>query len=118
MSSLYEKYGGEETIAKVVDYFYDLVLEDESVNHFFAHTDMVKQRGHQTKFVSFALGGPNQYSGGTMSKVHKGMNLQPAHYDAIVKHLRAALLHFGVTEEDTNIALKKIESLRGEILFQ
>ena len=118
MSTLYEKYGGEETIAKVVDYFYDLVLKDDTVNHFFAHTDMVKQRAHQTKFISYALGGPNQYTGGSMSKVHKGMNLQPAHYDAIVSHLQAALQHYGVNEEDTNIALKKVESLRGDILFQ
>lgn len=33
--TLYEKVGGEEAIAKVVDYFYsELVLKDETVNHF------------------------------------------------------------------------------------
>ncbi|MFE5324392.1 group 1 truncated hemoglobin [Paenibacillus sp. NPDC056579] len=118
MSTLYEKFGGEETIGKVVDYFYDLVLADDTVNHFFEHTDMEKQRKHQTKFISYALGGPNQYSGGAMSKVHAGMNLQPVHFDAIVRHLRAALEHFGVGEEDITAALQKVASLREDILYK
>jgi hemoglobin len=51
--TVYEKIGGEESIAKVVDYFYsELVLKDDTVNHFFEGTDMEKQRLHQTKFIS------------------------------------------------------------------
>ncbi|CAM5782101.1 MULTISPECIES: group I truncated hemoglobin [Brevibacillus] len=118
MATFYEKYGGEETVAKVVDYFYELVLADDTVNHFFANTDMEKQRKHQTKFISFALGGPNQYSGQSMAKAHEGMNLQPVHFDAIVKHLHAALAHFGVSEEDIDDALTKVGSLRDDILYK
>ncbi|AMA73293.1 MULTISPECIES: group I truncated hemoglobin [Aneurinibacillus] len=118
MSTLYERLGGEETIAKVVDYFYDLVLADDTVNHFFKNTDMEKQRRHQTKFISFALGGPNQYTGGSMAKVHEGMNIQPAHFDAIVRHLRDALAHFGVDEDDIAQALEKVETLREDIIYK
>ncbi|MFD2370658.1 group 1 truncated hemoglobin [Brevibacillus sp. GCM10020057] len=118
MGTLYDKYGGEETIAKVVDYFYDLVLADDTVNHFFANTDMEKQRRHQTKFISYALGGPNQYTGQSMAKAHQGMNLQPGHFDAIVKHLHDALSHFGVSKEDIDEALQKVEALRGDILYK
>ena len=54
--TLYEKLGGEESISKVVDYFYGLVLKDNTVNHYFKETDMDKQRKHQTKFISFGKG--------------------------------------------------------------
>ncbi|WNC14302.1 group 1 truncated hemoglobin [Brevibacillus brevis] len=118
MSTFYEKYGGEQTISKVVDYFYDLVLSDETVNRFFENTDMEKQRKHQTKFISYALGGPNQYTGQSMAKVHTGMNLQPVHFDAIVRHLRDALAHFGVNESDIGDALAKVEALRDDILYK
>lgn len=118
METFYSKYGGEETISKVVDSFYDLVLADDTVNHFFANTDMEKQRKHQTKFISYALGGPNQYSGQSMAIVHAGMNLQPAHFDAIVNHLRAALTQFGVEKSDIEDALSKVESLREDILYK
>lgn len=43
--NLFEKLGGKEAIGKVVDYFYnELVLKDETVNQFFEHTDMEKQK--------------------------------------------------------------------------
>lgn len=117
--TLYEKVGGEEAIAKVVDYFYsELVLKDETVNQFFKNTDMEKQRRHQTKFISFALGGPNQYSGQSMAKAHQGMNLQPEHFNAIAKHLHDALAHFGVSEADIDTALTKVASLRDDILYK
>ncbi|MEM1505786.1 group 1 truncated hemoglobin [Domibacillus sp. 8LH] len=117
--TLYEKVGGEEAIAKVVDYFYsELVLKDDTVNHFFEHTDMEKQRRHQTKFISFALGGPNQYSGKSMAKAHEGMNIQPAHFDAIANHLHAALAHFEVNEADIDKALSKVASLREDIIYK
>ncbi|UJF34154.1 group I truncated hemoglobin [Paenibacillus hexagrammi] len=115
---LFEKFGGEGTIEKVVDYFYELVLADDTVNQFFKNTDMEKQRKHQTKFISFALGGPNQYTGGSMAKVHAGMNLQPEHFGAIAKHLHDALAHFGVQEADIDQVLAKVSTLKDDILYK
>ena len=117
--SLYEKVGGEEAISKVVDYFYsELVLKDETVNQFFKNTDMEKQKSHQSKFISFALGGPKQYTGQSMAKAHEGMNLQPEHFNAIVTHLHGALAHFGVDEADIDTALTKVASLQDDILYK
>jgi hemoglobin len=117
--SLYEKFGGEETIGKVVDYFYDeLVLKDPTVNEFFIHTDMEKQRKHQTKFISFALGGPNQYTGASMAAAHKGMNIQPEHFQAIATHLHDALAHFGVSEADIDQVLTKVATLKDDIVYK
>lgn len=117
--TLYEKVGGSAAIEKVVDYFYEeLVLQDPTVNQFFEDTDMEKQRSHQSKFISYALGGPNQYSGASMAKAHEGMNLQPEHYDAIVRHLREALAHFHVDEAEINQAIEKICTLREDILYK
>lgn len=117
--TLYEKVGGEEAISKVVDYFYnELVLKDDKVNHFFQQTDMEKQREHQAKFISFALGGPNQYTGKSMAKAHEGMNLKPEHFQAIVNHLHDALAHYGVPEAEIDTALTKVASLRDDVLYK
>jgi hemoglobin len=116
--TLYEKFGGEESISKVVDFFYDLVLKDDTVNHYFKETDMDQQRKHQTKFISFALGGPNQYSGLSMAKAHTGMNLQENHFQAIVNHLHDSLEHFGVSGGDIDTALTKVASLKDDILHK
>ncbi|OCA85772.1 globin [Bacillus sp. FJAT-27225] len=118
-NNLYERLGGHEGIGKVVDYFYnELVLKDDTVNQFFGNTDMEKQRSHQTKFISYAVGGPNQYSGQAMEKAHEGMNLQPVHFDTITKHLHKALANFGVSEADIYEALTRVESLREDIIYK
>lgn len=117
-TTLYEKVGGEEAISKVVDYFYGSVLADDTVNQFFKNTDMEKQRKHQTKFISFALGGPNQYSGSSMAKAHTGMNLQEEHFNAIAKHLNDALAHFGVSKADIDQVLTHVSTLKDDILHK
>ncbi|MDT8861204.1 group 1 truncated hemoglobin [Alkalihalobacillus sp. MEB130] len=115
--SLYEKIGGEEAIAKVVDYFYnELVLKEESVAAFFKHTDIEKQIVHQTKFISFALGGPSHYSGRSMAKAHQGMNIQPSHFESIATHLHDALAHFHIAESDIEVVLHKVASLKDDIV--
>lgn len=116
--SLYEQIGGEKAIMAAVDIFYEKVLADETVNHFFANTDMEKQRTHQTKFLSFALGGPNQYTGKSMAKAHEGMNIQPHHFQAIASHLKTTLEELGVEATDINIVLEKIGSLAPDILYK
>ena len=117
-TTLYEKIGGEVAIVKVVDYFYELVLADDTVNQFFVNTDMEKQRNHQSKFIGFALGGPNQYFGLSMAKTHEGMNLQPAHFDAIARHLHDALAHFNVNEFDINQVISHVATLKDDILYK
>ncbi|MBP1154651.1 MULTISPECIES: group 1 truncated hemoglobin [unclassified Paenibacillus] len=117
-SNLYNKLGGEEAITKVVDYFYKLILADDTVNQYFINTDMEKQRRHQTKFISYALGGPNSYSGHSMAKAHEGLNLQPVHFNAIAKHLHDALAHFNVSEQDIDQVLSQVATLKDDILYK
>jgi hemoglobin len=115
---LYEKMGGESAIKEIVDDFYCDVLADEIVCHFFDHTDMKKQRRHQTAFISYALGGTKQYSGRSMEKAHAGLNLQPEHFDAIVKHLSDAIIAHGASQEDLDEALAKIAALKEAVLYK
>lgn len=40
MTTYYEKLGGQDAVAAVVDRFYEKVLADERINRFFEHTDI------------------------------------------------------------------------------
>ncbi|MBD2184915.1 group 1 truncated hemoglobin [Planktothrix sp. FACHB-1355] len=115
--SLYEKVGGQAAIEQIVDDFYNHVLADDTVNKFFANTDMKKQRRHQTAFISYALGGP-QYTGRSMEKAHAGLNLQPEHFDAIAKHLGEAMTAYGISQDDINTALDRVASLKDAVLYK
>ncbi|WP_134704666.1 group 1 truncated hemoglobin [Ammoniphilus sp. YIM 78166] len=114
--SLYEILGGEEAIGAVVDRFYEKVLADETISHFFAHTDMEKQRRHQTLFISWATGGPNQYSGKSMERAHEGMNLQEAHFGAVAHHLVESLKEFQVDDRYIDQVVNKLLTLKDAVL--
>ena len=117
--TLYEKYGGQPTVEKLVDYFYDhLVLQDNTVNQFFTKTDMKNQKKKQANFITFALGGAPKYTGKTMREAHKGMGIQPEHFQTIINHLVTTLKVHGVEQQDIEAVGAKLMALRPEILDQ
>ena len=77
--SIFESHGGFVTVRKVVSSFYDRVLESEVLAPHFAHTNMKRLIDHQTKFVSFLLGGPASFSDDHIERVHARLGItQPA----------------------------------------
>ncbi|MBH8552261.1 group 1 truncated hemoglobin [Nostocaceae cyanobacterium CENA357] len=116
MSTLYDKLGGQLALEQIVDELHKRIATDSTLNHFFAGTDMAKQRNHLVAFLSQIFEGPKQYAGRPMDKTHAGMNLQQQHFDAIAKHLSEAMAVRGESSEDTSAALDRVSKLKGAIL--
>lgn len=117
-TTLYDKVGGQHGVEQIVDDFYNRILADDTVNKFFAHTDMQKQRHHQAAFISYALGGPEDYTGRSMEKAHTGLNLHLEHFNAIVQHLDESLATQGVSPEDIQTVLGRVATLKESILYK
>ena len=58
-TSIYEQLGGEKAIDSAVYIFHEKVLLGQRIEHRFAKTDMNRQRNHQKRFLTMALGGPS-----------------------------------------------------------
>ena len=69
-TSPYDKLGGSAAIDKAVKLFYQKVLSDKRVKHFFEGVDMEKQSRIQRAFLTFAFGGPAYYEGRTLRNAH------------------------------------------------
>ncbi len=118
-SSLFEKIGGEAAVNAAVDIFYRKVLADERINHFFEDVDMEKQAAKQKGFLTFAFGGPNNYTGKDMRLGHahlveKGLN--NSHFDAVMENLGATLKELNVPDELIAEAAAIAESTRNDVL--
>jgi len=113
---LYDRLGGEDAISAVVDEFYDRVIADEQVAHYFEDVDMQKQRAHQAQFISSVAGGPVEYTGGEMKSVHDGMGIDHDDFDAIATHLNNALAEFDVDDDDREAVLEAFDSYRNAIV--
>ena len=122
MSTLYEKLGGKAAVEIAVDKFYEKVLADERVKHFFANTDMQKQRKHQKDFMTYAFGGSKSWDGVPMRKAHQKlveeMGLSDSHFDAIAENLVATLVELKIPQEliDEVVAIVGSIAHRNDVL--
>jgi hemoglobin len=70
--TLFERVGGEQTVAELIDQFYDRVVADPERKPFFTNVSMVKLRRMQREFFGAALDGPTNYTGRPLGYVHYG----------------------------------------------
>ncbi len=117
MPTLYDRLGGQEAIGAVVDEFYDRVLADDQLVHYFDDVDMTKQRAHQTQFLSAVAGGPVEYDGDDMRTAHEHLEINRADFGAIATHLEAALESFDVDREDIDAVLEAVGSYEDDIVM-
>ena len=120
MSPLFEQLGGQAAVETAVEKFYDRVLADDRINHFFSGVDMQQQGKHQKAFLTFAFGGASQYNGRSMREAHsrlvEQMNLGDQHFDAVAENLAATLQELAVSPDLVQKVLGLVETLRNDVL--
>lgn len=117
--SLYERVGGYNALAAVVDDFVGRLVADKQFDKFFAgHSIDSKKRIRQHILDQFcaATGGPCVYMGRDMKTTHSGLGITEAHWDAAAKHLAASLDKFKVPEKEKGELLAFVTSLKKDIV--
>lgn len=120
MRSVFKKLGGKPAVEAAVKRFYEYMLADDRVKHFFANTNMEKQHQHQAEFIAFALGSDEGYKGKDMRSAHQHLvdhkGLSDEHFDATVENLVKALRDLDVPEDIISEAGVIVESTRNDVL--
>jgi hemoglobin len=116
--TLFEKYGGFETLSKVVANFYDKILDSNKVKHYFEGINMDRLMQHQTNFIAKALGGPDKYEGGDLKKMHARFNITEDHFTEVAELLEEALDEAGVESDDTAAIISVVASLKDQIVSE
>lgn len=119
MSSVYEQIGGEQAVDAAVDIFYRKVLADDRISSFFDDVDMDEQIAKQKSFLTYAFGGPVNYSGQNMRDGHKHLvarGLNDSHVDAVIELLAGTLVELNVPKELIMQVGAIAESVRGQVL--
>lgn len=117
--SLYERVGGYNALAAVVDDFIGRLVSDKRFEKFFAgfSTDSKKRiRQHILDQFCAATGGPCIYMGRDMKTTHGGIGITEADWDAAAKHLVASLDKFKVPEKEKGELLAFVTSLKKDIV--
>lgn len=118
-TSLYARLGGEAAVDAAVDIFYRKVLSDDRINHFFENVDFEKQAAKQKAFLTFAFGGPNNYTGTDMRTAHARLvqnGLNDSHFNAVMEHLGDTLKELKVPDALIAEAAGIAEGTRADVL--
>jgi len=94
--TLYEQLGGKQAVEAAVDLFYDKVLADGRIQHFFDGIDIERQRGKQKIFLAAVFGGPVKYDGRDLREAHRHLRLGEEHFSAVAELLQETLEELGV----------------------
>ena len=120
MATLFERIGGDAAVDAAVSRFYEIVLADDRIRHFFAGVDMGRQATHQKLFLKYAFGGMPSYPWQAMRKAHerlvREMGLADEHFDAVLDDLGQALRDLGVGDAMIAEVIAVAETTRDDVL--
>ncbi len=117
--SLYERLGGYNAIAAVVDDFMGRWVADKQLGRFFVgHSTNSKKRARQliVDMICEATGGPCIYTGRDMKTVHTGLNITESDWQVGVKLLTATLDKFKVPQKERDDVFGAVSGLKPDIV--
>ncbi len=117
--SLYERLGGYDAIAAVVDALMVRIKDDDKLRRFYDHRGadgIAREQQLLVDFLCASTGGPMVYTGRDMKSLHVGMRLDEEDWKRAMLHLTAALDAFEVSEQEKGEVMSFHENLKPEIV--
>lgn len=118
-ASLYERLGGYNAIAAVVDSLMMKFGADPQLAKYFAgHSEdsMKRLRQLQVDMICQATGGPCFYLGRDMKTVHKGIGINGMEWQAAINHIINVLDNFSVPDAEQKEVLALLNSAKSDIV--
>jgi hemoglobin len=113
--SLYQTFGGQPGLTKIIDDFYDILLKDPRTLQYFDGAPIKRIKKLLGEQFCELLGGPCTYTGRTMKRAHEGQNIDRAAFDALVEDLQTAMDKNGVPFRAQNKLLAKLAPMYRDI---
>ena len=119
MSTLYERLGGAENIARISDDIVERHKINPIIKARFADVeDEAAFKRRVAQFFSMGSGGPTEYDGRTMPDAHRNMNINEIELVAAIDDVLAACKAHDVDDTTCNDVLAILYSLKGDVLAQ
>ncbi len=117
--SLYQRMGGYDVIAAVIDNLFASLHDEPAFARFFggrSHDSVIRSRQLLVDQMSALSGGPCHYIGRDMKTSHTGLGITDAEWEANMKASDAALIKTGVGDAERAEFLALFERYRDDIV--
>jgi hemoglobin len=116
-ATLYQRLGGADGIARLVDDVMAAHLVNPVVKPRFQNIkDLEHAKRMAREFFGAGAGGPDPYTGKDMLTAHKGMNISEQEYLAVTDDILGAMEKHKFDEETKNDVVAILYSLKGNII--
>lgn len=116
-TTLYQRLGGADGIARLVDDVIAAHLDNPIVKtRFESIKDMEHAKRMAREFFCAGSGGPEPYTGKDMLAAHKGMNISEQEYLAVTDDIVGAMNKQKLDEGTKNDVIAILYSLKGNII--
>ncbi|MGM0633436.1 MAG: group I truncated hemoglobin [Pseudomonadota bacterium] len=114
--NLFEALGGHTGVEQIVDNFIIEIANDPRVLPRFEDSNVERFRDKITEHFCMITDGPCEYTGDTMVRVHAGMQISSAEFNAVVEDLMDAMDEAGTPVSAQNRLLARLARLRPDII--
>jgi hemoglobin len=120
--NLYERIGGVNAIAMVVDRFSDEIVKNPKLNVNPVLKEWNKTgklpglKFMRTLWICAVAGGPFQYTGKDLREAHEDLYITSEEFDEVGAEIGRALDHFKVPERERREVLAAIASKKAEVV--
>jgi hemoglobin len=115
---VYESLGGEEKIAEIVDNFIDEIEHSPVIFPYFERSNVSRFREKLTEHLCMLTGGPCQYTGDSMERVHDGMQITESDFNLGVDLFINAMDKAGVPHPLQNKVIASMAPTRKHIIYR
>lgn len=114
--SLYERLGGHDRIAAIVDDIWTNHISNPIIKQRYVNSDAKNVKRLVTEMCCAGFGGPETYTGRDMLSSHTGMNINEAEFIAVCDDVLAAFDKNQVGKRERDEVLCILYSLKPEIV--
>ena len=118
-TTLYERLGGYDAIAAVVDALMVRIKDDDKLRRFYDHRGadgIAREQQLLIDFLCASTGGPMVYTGRDLKPSHVGMRLDEEDWKRAMVHLSVTLDAFEVPEQEKAEVMSFHENLKSDIV--
>lgn len=118
-TTLYQRLGGYDAIAALVDDFVGRLSSDPKFARFFQGSSADSRKRRRQLLVEQlceAAGGSCYYTGRSMKASHQGLGITGADWDLMLKHLTASFDKLRVRPQERKAVLDIFASTKGDIV--
>lgn len=114
--SLYERLGATQGITNIANDVVDNHVKNKMISTRFVDADIQALKNAAATFFIAGTGGPDVYKGKDLLAAHKGMNISPAEFMAVLDDSLSALEKNNIGQREQEEVLYALYSMRSQIV--